>query len=146
MTEGRAAINKIISSRTERFLAATGLAVFGVGCFLVGYFNPSAEKFFPACPILVSTGYACSGCGLTRGFHALFHGDILNALSYNALIPFYVFVFGFFVLHLLFVVIRGKGFSLKLFSPWFLGGFIVLAIGFAFIRNLPFYPFSVLFP
>ncbi|MDQ3634260.1 MAG: DUF2752 domain-containing protein [Acidobacteriota bacterium] len=138
--------NKILSSTTERILAAAGLFVFAAGSFFVGFFNPSTERFFPACPLLVMTGFACSGCGLTRGFHALFHGDILTALSFNALIPIYVFLFSYLVFYLLSVVIRGRGFGFRILTPWTLGIFLTIALLFGFIRNIPAYPFSILFP
>ncbi len=138
--------NKILNSTAERILAAAGLVVFAVGSVVVGFFNPSTEKFFPACPLLSMTGYACSGCGLTRGFHALFHGDILTALSYNALIPFYIIIFLYLIIYALSVVIRGRGLGFKLLTPWTLGIFLVGALLFGVIRNIPFFPFSVLYP
>ncbi|MGI8669787.1 MAG: DUF2752 domain-containing protein [Aridibacter sp.] len=138
--------NKILSSTTERILAAAGLSVFAVGCFVVGFFNPSTERFFPTCPLLAMTGFACSGCGLTRGFHALFHGDILTALSYNALIPIYVVLFLYLIFYLLSVVIRGRGFGFRLITPWTLGIFFTVALLFGVVRNIPAYPFSLLYP
>ncbi len=138
--------NKILSSTTERILAAAGLFVFAAGSFFVGFFNPSTERFFPACPLLAITGVACSGCGLTRGFHALFHGDILTALSFNALIPIYGFLFSYLVFYLLSVVIRGRGFGFRILTPWTVGIFLTVALLFGFIRNIPIYPFTVLYP
>ncbi len=38
------------------------------------------------------TGIPCPGCGLTRGFRALFSGNIIKAESYNILtIPIFLF-------------------------------------------------------
>lgn len=138
--------NKMLNSTAERILAAAGLAIFAVGSFVVGFFNPSTENFFPACPLLSMTGYACSGCGLTRGFHAFFHGDILAALSYNALIPFYIVIFLYLIFYGLSVVIRGRGLGFKLLTPRTLGIFLVGALLFGVIRNIPVFPFSVLYP
>jgi hypothetical protein len=83
---------------------------------------------------------------MTRGFHALFHGDILTALDFNALIPLFVLIFGFFFVSMLLVVVRGYAFprwSLSLPAIWGLLGLMLL---FGVLRNLPFYPFSILFP
>ena len=134
------------SSTTERVLSAAGALAFGAGMFTVAYFNPVSAGFFPQCPLYQATGFACPGCGLTRGFHALFHGDILGALDYNALIPFYSFFFGYLLLSMIFTVVRGHGLSWKIFKPKLMYGFMVLIFVFAIIRNLPYYPFNLLYP
>ena len=47
-------------------------------------------------------GIACPGCGLTRGFRALFHGDLYSAFSYNILtIPIFLFLV---ILVILFII------------------------------------------
>ena len=44
-------------------------------------------------------GILCPGCGLTRGFRALFHGDFKEAFFYNILtIPIFLFLVIFLVL------------------------------------------------
>jgi hypothetical protein len=92
------------------------------------------------------TGLACPGCGLTRGFHALFQGDVVAALDYNALLPVFAFVFGYFLVSMILVAVRSRGLSFEIFRPRFLYGFLVLSLVFAVLRNLPMYPFSVLYP
>ena len=135
-----------IFSTTERLLAAGGLFIFAVGCLLVGIFNPTTAGFFPACPFLALTGNACPGCGLTRGFHALFHGDIYKALSFNALIPIYVFVFLFFIVSMLSIIFRGRSLKFNILTPVSLTPFLIIAVIFGFIRNIPVYPFTFFFP
>lgn len=50
--------------------------------------DPSAPgSRFPACAFHSLTGLWCPGCGLTRGFHQLFNGNIGSALSYNVFVP-----------------------------------------------------------
>lgn len=39
-----------------------------------------------ACPIRALTGRWCPGCGLTRATHHLLRGDVVRALSFNALV------------------------------------------------------------
>ena len=77
----------------ERILAGTGLAFGAVGVIIVARFDPSTFQFFPLCPLHALTGYSCPGCGLTRGFHALFHGDLLSALMFNVMLPIYLLIF-----------------------------------------------------
>ena len=132
------------SSTTERICAAGGLFAMTVGAFAVGYFNPVSAGFFPACPFHAITGLNCPGCGMTRGFNALFQGNILGALHFNALIPFFTILFSYFALSLLLVSIRGYGLDWKIFSPKIVMSFLFFTIIYAVTRNLPFYPFNLL--
>ena len=137
---------KIGASTIERILAAAGvLAVTGTSAF-VWYFNPSTQGFFPVCPLFKLTGLACPGCGLTRGFHALFHGDVLTALDFNAMLPVYLIFFSYLFSGMFLIAVRGRGISLKFLHPAIIAGFLTVAFAFAVLRNLPYYPFTVLYP
>lgn len=130
-----------------RVIAGGGIAAIVSGVSAVTYFDPSASHFFPVCPLYALTGIACPGCGLTRGYHALFHGDIGTAMHFNALIPLYSLIFGYLFISLVLLAVRGKGLSFSVFrKPWLLWSVAILAVAFAVLRNLPFYPFSVLYP
>ncbi|MEI7832336.1 MAG: DUF2752 domain-containing protein [bacterium] len=41
----------------------------------------------PLCLFRITSGYDCPGCGMTRGFAALAHLDILSAIRYNPFSP-----------------------------------------------------------
>jgi len=117
-----------------------------LGAGVVWYFDPTQFGFFPACPLLRFTGFACPGCGLTRGLHALLHGDVLTALDFNALVPLFLFVFGYLFASLVSVAVRGRGLMVKKWNLWILWGLLAVMIAFGVLRNLPYYPFSILFP
>jgi len=134
------------TSGHSRLLAVGAVAAMVGGAGLVTYFDPSAEHFFPVCPLYALTGFACPGCGLTRGFHALFHGDILTALHFNALTPIWTVIFGFTFISLVLFAARGRGLSLNKISANWLWVFLGLLMVFGVLRNLPIYPFSLLFP
>ena len=136
----------IKSSTVERIFAGAGILTIGVGAFAVRYFNPTTAGFFPGCPLFSLTGILCPGCGLTRGFHALFHGDILAALHFNALLPVFALVIGFLFVSMLLIVVRGRGLSWRIFSPSAMYGFLFIVAAFFVLRNLPFYPFTLLAP
>jgi Protein of unknown function (DUF2752) len=139
-------MEQINSSTTERILAAAGLIGGAAVVSVVAWFNPVTAGFFPQCPLYQMTGLACPGCGLTRGFHALFHGDVLTALDYNAMLPFYVLFFAYLAASLASVAVRGRGFSFRLFQPKVAYSFLIISLVFAVVRNLPFYPFTILYP
>ncbi len=132
------------SATAERVLAAAGILAATTGAFVIGYFNPTTAGFFPVCPLHAVTGLNCPGCGLTRGFHALFHGDVLGALHFNALLPVYLFVGIYFLVSLSLIVVKGRGLSFNIFKPHLLWGFLIVLIIFGIMRNLPFYPFTIL--
>ncbi len=132
------------SSSVERILAGAGIFAGLAGAFTVGYFNPATGALFPACPFHALTGLNCPGCGLTRGFHAFFQGDVLTALHFNALLPVYLVLFLYLFVSLGLILIRGRGLAFRAFSPRALYGFLALALFFSVVRNLPFYPFNLL--
>ena len=130
----------------ERTLAAGAVSAASVGSAFVWYFNPTEVHFFPVCPLYALTGFACPGCGLTRGYHALFNGDISTALHFNVLIPVWTVIFGYVFVSLLLLAVRGKGLPMWPTAPRFLGTFMVVLLAFGVLRNIPAYPFSLLFP
>lgn len=132
------------SSTKERVICAAGVLGMAAGAFVVGYFNPATTGFFPTCPFHIVTGLNCPGCGMTRGFNALFHGDVLGAIHFNALLPFFAFFFGYLALSMFFTTVRGYGLSWKIFSTRVVTVFLIFTAVFAIVRNLPFYPFNLL--
>lgn len=134
------------ASLASRLLAGGGAAGMLAGAAGVAYFDPTTAGFFPLCPLYAMTGFACPGCGLTRGFHALFHGDVLAALDYNALLPGFVLLAGFFFVSLILTAIRGRGLAIDLLKPRYLWVFLVLLGLFGLLRNIPVYPLTILFP
>ncbi len=141
-----AAVRKKPSSAFERVFSGIFAAGMTFGTVLVIGFDPEHSNFFPICPLLNLTGIACPGCGLTRGFHALFHGDFVRALDYNAMIPIYAILLIILYVSLILTAVRGRGLNLERFPSWF--GYLILAVALLFmvIRNLPFEPFRFLYP
>ena len=130
------------------------LAPIACGCALaaaagvVALFDPAAQgSRFPACQFRLATGLWCPGCGLTRGFHQLFNGNVFSAVSYNLFVP------------LVLVAIVGAWWS-WLRSSWGHPGVRVpprlvrglavwlpiTLIAYGILRNIPTAPFSSLAP
>lgn len=142
----KTAANLTNSSTLERTFAAAGAAALLGGASIVAFFDPSTEGFFPVCPLFRLTGFACPGCGLTRGMHTLMHGDFLTALDFNALTPVFALGGVFFLVSLVLLAARGRGLRLGLYRPWMLWSFMVGMLVFGMLRNLPFYPVNILYP
>jgi hypothetical protein len=126
--------------------AAAGVIAIAGGGAVTWAFDPAKAHFLPPCPLLSLTGFACPGCGLTRGFHALSHGDLITALDLNALVPIWGAVFVYLLVSLAMTAVRGRGLPMRMPSITVLMGFLVILLTFGVLRNLPFYPFSSLFP
>ena len=140
-------INRSKVSKAERILSGFGLALFTIGAFFLRFFDPAKINILPACPLLATTGFACPGCGMTRGMHALSQGDFITALDFNALIPLFVLASAYFGIAMFSIMLRGQGLPYrKIVHPGTLAAILFLMIAFGVLRNVPIYPFSVLHP
>lgn len=117
-----------------------------IGLIYFYKYNP-AESLYPPCPFYYITGLYCPGCGSSRAVHNLLHGRFLKALDLNPLmvlsIPFVLYLFiSDMEIHL------GKKVIFK--RPVFTHGvyiiIICLIIVYWVLRNIPFYPFTILAP
>ena len=129
----------------RRLLAAAGVASFAAGSTVVAYYDPSSTHM-PVCPLLTVTGFACPGCGLTRGFHALFHGDVITALDFNMFVPVWGVIFAWVAISLSLYAIRGRGLPMWPTNPRFMWAFMCVLLVFGVLRNVPVYPFTILYP
>jgi hypothetical protein len=130
----------------DRLLASLGATAMVAGLILLLFFDPSSESFFPTCPLYAATGLACAGCGLTRATHAIIHGDLFSALRFNLLSPFVTTLLGYTWVSLLSFAARGKSLSFTLLTGKASTAILVILIAFSIVRNIPYYPFTLLFP
>jgi len=135
-----------VSPLVERLTAGAGVSAIAFGSAAVAYFDPSKVSFFPVCPMLAVTGFACPGCGLTRGFHALFHGDIVTAIDFNAMVPIWAVIIAWVFVSLLILTVRGRGLKMWPTNPRFLWVMMIGMVIFGVLRNIPLYPLTILFP
>lgn len=133
------------ASSVTRLTAAAAVVGSTGACLVTAYFDP-AKANLPVCPLYAITGFACPGCGLTRAFHALFHGDLIVALDFNILTPVWVVILGYLWVSMLLVAVRGRGLPMWMTRPNFLWVFMIVLIVFGVIRNIPAWPFTILFP
>jgi hypothetical protein len=132
---------KISTASPLTVFAGTVLCVAILGAGAVEFFfNPYHRGFYPVCLFHKLTGLNCPGCGMTRALHALLRGDFLRALHDNAL----------FVFTLASLASRGIWFAAKrifhkpagiFFEPKYLWAFLIVALAFGVLRNLPAFSF-----
>lgn len=79
--------NTFGTRRRRLRLAAIVLSLL-VGLGVLYVLNPTEYTFMPQCPFRLLTGLSCPGCGIQRAVHALLHGRVAEAWSYN---PFMVY-------------------------------------------------------
>jgi len=106
------------------------------GVTVVFFFDPALTPFYPQCAFHRLTGLNCPGCGATRGLYALLHGHWRQAFQDNALCP----ITGAALLA------RAGWLAVQrlrhrpvpgLIPTWSLIPWLVLALVFGVVRNLP---------
>ena len=121
-----------------------GLGAIGVAVLLAGFDPNAAGSILPPCPFLALTGWLCPGCGSTRALHALLHGDLVRALAMNPLLVIASPLLAWMALNAAGANPPGR----RLLMPWAANPklWLVLLLGYAVLRNLPWMPFSWLAP
>ena len=114
--------------------AAAATAAAGAAALLL-FFDPSQTRWMPRCVFHTLTGWYCPGCGATRALHALLHGNIAAAFRWNILlIP---------LLILLALLLWRPQLGMRRMVTYPVLAVLVL---FWILRNLPYYPFTLLAP
>lgn len=130
----------------SRYATLATVSALGVGAIAaLRRIDPTvAGNPLPPCPFLTLTGLYCPGCGSTRCLHALAHLDLAGALAMNPLLVLSLLPLTVLLLHgagLLPQRLLGLRNLLAEPKLW-----LVLLLGFAVLRNLPWLPFSLLAP
>ncbi len=134
--------------RADRALwVAMGGLVLACAAFALHQRGPSGLGWLPGCTFHHLTGLNCPGCGMTRAAHAALHGEIATAFRFNPV--------GMVLLPLAFLGIaieiagwiRGKPLPFRL-NVGIRGAWAIvwIVIGFWVLRNIPFWPFTLLAP
>ena len=133
----------VLSRRTRSW----GLLVAVSGVVAVLYlFSPYDSGLYPTCPFKALTNLHCPGCGTLRGLHELFHGQLGTAFGLNPLMVLSLPFIAYSIIKYIAAGILGRT-ERKIFIPsaliWSL---LVVIILFWIMRNLPYYPFTLLAP
>jgi hypothetical protein len=98
----------------------------------------------PGCLVHQLTGLNCPGCGGTRCAVRLMHGDLAGALAMNAAVVL-IAAAGLGVVGNA-VWSEWKGLPAKGVPPWLVWSLAGLLVAFTVLRNLPWWPFTLLAP
>ena len=133
----------------RRGLVAGGLALAAVvaGVWLLRG-GPDLGVWWPGCMFHRLTGWHCPGCGMTRALCALWHGRVAAAFGYNPLLmsvaPVVAAGVGLEVL----AWVRGPERATPRLRPGprVVIGFVVVVVVYWVLRNLPWWPCTMLAP
>src|SRR5687767_3040610 len=106
------------SIRRRRRLALLVILVGIAGMVVLYCVPPRPGGIYPPCLVNLTLGVHCPGCGATRCLHALLHGQIAEAASYNLLLFLTLPVLAFFVMRALFWALVGKRTQLEPVPTW----------------------------
>ncbi len=126
----------------KRYLIVIGIVVLVV---IYKNFNP-LHFLFPRCPVNMLTGLYCPGCGSQRSLHAIFNFDIQEAFSHNILVTVFVFAFIIDVIFMIFKIEKYRPSYFLKYNKYASRIILYLFIIFTVLRNIPFYPFTILAP
>lgn len=109
--------------------------------------NGAEASFLPPCVLYQATSLHCAGCGMTRATHAALNGRFTEAFSHNPLgiilLPIALFAIALEVI----AWVRGRpgGPRLRLGRRG-LWALVVLILAYWVLRNIPYWPFTILAP
>jgi len=112
------------------------------------FFAPPCNdsKFYPPCLFHQISGLYCPSCGSTRAAHHLLHGRLMEAFSSNPLATFAIPPLIVFLIMLIRFACTGKTCKHPPFKMSYIWYLLIPLLLFGVLRNLPFYPFTLLIP
>ena len=110
------------------------------------YINPSEVNFLPKCPLYVTTGIYCPGCGSQRATHNLLHFNFLGVLQQNILYAFGLFLLAYHLIITSLNSFLNKNYTNYLYYKKIPLIIFIIIILFWILRNIPIYPFNLLAP
>ncbi|MCX5711381.1 MAG: DUF2752 domain-containing protein [Candidatus Omnitrophica bacterium] len=103
-------------------------------------------RFIPPCAFHAFTGLYCPGCGSARALNQLLHGNILLAIRFNPLTVMFLLGFSGYSLFYTAARLKKRNFASEFIRPVWVWALLVVILLFWILRNIPFYPFTLLAP
>ena len=128
--------SKITASPLRLGLWCAALAA-AAGTVLVLYrYDPEQGGFYPLCPLYLTTGWSCPGCGTLRALHQLTHGHWAAAWRLNPLTVSLLPVALWLGLRLLVLQLFGRSLPGLVTHPIFVWALAAIFVLFGIGRNL----------
>lgn len=127
-------------------LAALAAVVLAAGCAVLHAYEPGEHPFYPACLFHSLTGLHCPGCGATRCLHRLLNGDLLGALRMNALLLVLLPILAYGAAYIAWELLHERAVPSIIVKPFWSWLLVIAVIGFFLLRNLPWWPCTLLAP
>jgi hypothetical protein len=128
--------------RTQLFLVLLAAVGLPAGAAMLYTFPPSETP----CWLHTLTGLHCPGCGGTRCVYALLHGDLRQALAYNALFVVSLPLLLLGAAQLAWSQWTGRSLPLPRMPAWSVHLIVWTIIAFGVLRNVPIEPLTLLAP
>ncbi len=109
-------------------------------------FNPSESNIFPKCPFYSLTGLYCPGCGSQRAVHHFLNGHVFDGIKHNYLIMLLPSVLIYDWSIILINKYFNKNIKNILHNSKTTYAILITVLLFWILRNVNFYPFSILAP
>jgi hypothetical protein len=125
--------------------ALCGALFVVIASLILLFVNPLEQLAWLRCPVNLTTGLYCPGCGSLRAIHALLNGDLLSALSYNLLTVAVLPVLLVVGIQSLLRALQGRSSTIQVrpLVAWSVFGIVIV---FTILRNLPFDSLRCLHP
>lgn len=130
----------------ERLRSAALLALAAGAAGFLYLVNPAASNLLPPCPFRVVTGCYCPGCGSLRALHQLARGHPATALGLNPLMVMSLPFIGYHGASQARLVVKGRPLRRIFVGSRWIWGLLCLVLAYGVLRNVPFYPFTLLAP
>ncbi len=118
----------------------------GTAGFLLFSFNPALARFYPPCPFHLLSGLYCPGCGSLRACHQLLHGNLRGAFGLNPLLVLTLPFIAYSFISQASATMGGQSLPAPFLRPIWIWLLFWIIMAFWVLRNLPYYPFSLLAP